>query len=133
MRPAYFSFELLARITGDRLYTSSNNDAVHAFLSYDKSYGLYSLLFWNFSSEPVSVSLHASGVSGKLIAKRRMLDAETPVEDENSRLRPLPDITLEEEKPAEVLLPAYGIQFMSLEPLHWPEQLLRARPIASGL
>ncbi|HWF66112.1 MAG TPA: hypothetical protein VN670_02335 [Acidobacteriaceae bacterium] len=119
VRPAYFAFELLSRVTGDRLYTSSNDDAVHAFLSYDKSYRIYSLLFWNFSSKPVSVSLQASGLSEKLIAKRRTLDAETPFQDENSRLRPLEDITLQPRSAqVKLLLKPYGIEFWSLEPIH---------------
>ena len=61
-----------------------------------------------------------------------MLDAETPSQDENARLRPLSDIALEKGKPVEVLLPAYGIQFVSLEPIHWQEQLLQTRQKVSG-
>jgi xylan 1,4-beta-xylosidase len=125
MRPAYFAFELLARVTGDRLGTSSNNDAVHAFLSYDKSYGVYSLLFWNFSPTPVSVSLRVSDLPETLIAKRRMLDAETLSQDENARLHPLEDITLQAgPAPIKVLLQPYGMEFWSLEPLHWKAHLL---------
>lgn len=132
VRPAYFSFELLSRVTGERLSAISSDDSVHAFLSYDKTYKLYSLLFWNFSPKPVSLHVLASGLSESLIGNRRMLDAETPSQDENSRLRPLTDIALKDGKSVEVLLPPYGIQFVSLEPLHWQEQLLQTRQKVSG-
>ena len=125
MRPAYFTFELLARLTGDRLEAISNDDHVHAFLTYDKTYRYYSLMFWNFSSKPVTVKLDLHGLPVTLNVHRRMLDATTPSEDENARLRPLDDVTLTPDSaPAEVHLEPYGIEFWSLEPLHWPAQIL---------
>jgi hypothetical protein len=125
MRPAYFSFELLAHVTGDRLQATSNDDTVHAFLSYDKSYAYYSLMFWNFSPEPVSVKLDLVGLQETLNAHRRTLDAATPFEDENARLRHLDDVALTSSSaPAEIHLDPYGIQFWSLEPLHWPAQIM---------
>jgi xylan 1,4-beta-xylosidase len=125
MRPAYFSFELLAHVTGDRLKAASDDDRVHAFLSYDKSYAYYSLMFWNFSAEPVSVKLDMVGLPETLSVHRRMLDAATPFEDENARLRHLTDVTLSSDSVlSEVHLEPYGIQFWSLEPLHWQTQIL---------
>ncbi len=125
MRPAYFAFELLARITGDRLQTVSDDDRVHAFLSYDKSYQYYSLMFWNFSSTPVTVKLKLECLPETLHAHRRVLDAATPFEDENARLRPLDDVTLTPgSTPADIHLEPYGIEFWSLEPLHWRAKLM---------
>lgn len=124
MRPAYFTFELLSRVTGDRLAANSTDDAVHSFLSYDKTYGVYSLLFWNFSATPVTVRLQIPDLPETLTAKRRQFDAEASSNDENVRLRPLPDVRLKAGSvPAEISLGPYGVEFWTLEPLHWPAQL----------
>ena len=129
MRPDYFSFELLARLTGTRLEAGSSDDTVHAFLAYDKLYRYYSLMFWNFSATPVSVKLDLKDLPYALMAHRRELDAETPSEDENAPLRPLDDITLSSDAPpAEIHLEPYGIQFWLLEPLHWRAQLMAPDP-----
>lgn len=134
MRPAYFSFELLARLTGDRLEASSNDDSVHAFLTFDKDYDYYSLMFWNFSAMPVDVTLNLQSLPETLTAHRRELDANTPSQDENARLHPLDDVTLTSSSaPAPIHLEPYSIQFWSLESLHWRTQLMgnRARPAAA--
>jgi xylan 1,4-beta-xylosidase len=125
MRPAYFAFELLSRVTGERLAADSNDDDVHAFLSYDKDYDIYNLLFWNFSATPVTVKLNAMELPETLIAKRRLLDAATPSSDENARLRPLDDVTLSPQAgSAEVTLQPYGMESWSLEPVGWQERLV---------
>ncbi len=125
MRPMYFSFELMARVTGDRFEASSDDDAVHAFFSYDKSYGIYNLLFWNFSATPVTVKLQEHGLAEILTAKRRRLDAKSPSEDENARLHPLPDLNLDPKAASvEIQLEPYGMETWALEPAHWPDQLL---------
>ena len=51
-RPAYFTFKLMSRLTGDRRPVGSSDPAMHAFLTYDASYDLYSLLIWNYSTQP---------------------------------------------------------------------------------
>jgi len=120
MRPAYFTFELLARVTGDRLEATSDDDSVHAFLAYDQLYKYYSLMFWNFSATPVTVRINTLGLPGTLTIHRRSLDAETSFQDENARLRPLNDTMLTQgSAPVEINLDPYGIQFWSIEPLHW--------------
>jgi xylan 1,4-beta-xylosidase len=125
MRPAYFTFEVLARITGDRLEATSNDDSVHAFLAYDQAYATYNLLLWNFSAEPVTVKLDVRGLKEVLIAHRRLLDAESASADENARLRPLPDSTLEpDSQPSAIQLAPYDIQSWAIEPLHWTTRLL---------
>jgi hypothetical protein len=133
MRPAYFSFEMLAHVTGDRLAATSDDEHIHAFLSYDKAYAYYSLMFWNFSPEPVSVKFELVGLPETLTAHRRVLDAATPFEDENARLRHLDDTELKKDAtPTEVHLEPYGIQFWSLEPPHWPMQILGRDPRHPG-
>lgn len=116
IRPSYFAFELLSRLTGDRLAAVSNDESVHALMTYDKSYGVYSLLFWNFSAEPIVVKVEPHDLTTRLTGKRRMLDADAPSNDENIRLRPLNDVKLgPESPPTEIRLGPYGIQFWSLE------------------
>jgi hypothetical protein len=116
VRPAYFTFKLMSRLTGDRLATGSTLDTVHSFLTYDASYDIYSLLMWNFSATPVRVELDVRDLPMKLVAKRRMLDAEAASSDENVRLRPLPDVTLTPGAQAGALtLEPYGMEFWSLE------------------
>ena len=133
MRPDYFSFELLAHVTGDRLGATSDDDRVHAFLSHDKSYAYYSLMFWNFSPDPVTVKLNLVSLPETLTAHRRELDATTPSEDENARLRHLDDGSLTSDTaPAEIHLEPYGIQFWSLEPLHWRTKLMGQDPVHPG-
>jgi hypothetical protein len=128
MRPAYFAFELLARLTGSRLAATSDDDSVHAFLAFDDSYDYYSLMLWNFSAEPVTVKMDLRGLPEILRAHRRTLDAATPFEDENARLHPLADETLTPNSaPTQVHLEPYGIEFWSLEPHHWSDRIL-AKP-----
>jgi hypothetical protein len=116
LRPTYFTFKLLSRLLGDRRAVRSTDPAVHAFLTYDQSYDLYSLLIWNFSPLPARVRLLASGVPGMLVIKRRLLDAAAPGSDENVRLQPLDDLQVAPEKPRlEWTLPPYGLEFWSLE------------------
>jgi hypothetical protein len=129
MRPAYFSFELLARLTGDRLDATSDDDSVHAFLAYDGLYKYYSLMFWNFSATPVTVRIDPLGLPGTLTVHRRELDAASPSEDENARLRPLDDTSLTQgSAPVEITLEPYGVQFWSLEPQHWRTVLMGREP-----
>lgn len=116
LRPAYFSFQLLSRATGDRLAATSEDENVHAFLTYDDSYKIYNLLVWNYSGTPVSLSINVIDLKRALVAKRRELDAQSISDDENVRLRPLPDLALSPgSEMAPVLLAAYGIQSWSLE------------------
>jgi hypothetical protein len=116
MRPAYFTFQLMSRLTGDRLAVESSGKAVHAFLTYDKSYDIYSLLMWNFSADPVSVEVDPRDIPMALVAKRRLLDAASPSSDENARLRPLDDLTLEPGSGSvKIRLEPYGVEFWSLE------------------
>jgi hypothetical protein len=125
MRPAYFTFELLARVTGDRLQADSTDESVHAFLAYDKAYETYNLLFWNFSGTPVTVKLDAQGLANALVAHRRLLDAQSPSEDENARLRPLPDVKLlPGSAPTEIRLAPYGMESWAMEPVDWLQRLL---------
>ena len=119
LRPSYFVFKLLSRLTGERLGVESDTSSVHAFLTRDDVYEVHNLLVWNFSPNPVTVRLEAKDLPSAVVAKRRSLDAATTSSDENLRLRPAPDVTLKPgDGPFELRLDPYGVEFWQLEPTH---------------
>jgi len=116
VRPAYFTFKLMSRLTGDRRPVESSDPALHAFLTYDESFDLYSLPIWHYYTQPAQVRLEAAGLAGALVAKRRFLDAAAPGADENLRLQPQGDFFVDSTKPPmEWTLAAFGVEFWSLE------------------
>ncbi len=117
IRPAYFAFKLLSRLTGDRLSFKSSDAAVHGFFTYDPLYLTNNLLIWNFSPQPVKVTIDAKDAPGKLLVRPELLDAMAASSDENARLRPLNPVTIEPGAfHTEVELEPYGIAFWSFEP-----------------
>ncbi len=115
-RPAYWSFKLLSRLTGERFAAESNDGAVHAFLTWDPLYELYNLLFWNFSSSPAQVEIAWSGLPYNAAAKRVTLDAVAGSAVENDRLRPQPPVKMAAGAGrATASLGPYGIEFWYLE------------------
>lgn len=94
VRPAYFTFLLLARLTGQRLDLSSSTDTVHGLAAFDSDFATYDVLLWNYSPNPASVSFNIAGLPKPLTAHRVHLDATAASDDENIRLRPLPALRL---------------------------------------
>ncbi|HZT31875.1 MAG TPA: hypothetical protein VFA33_18445 [Bryobacteraceae bacterium] len=88
VRPAYFTFRLLSRLTGERLALESADSSVHGFASHDAALGRYNILLWNFSPSPAAVQLKVAGAPSKLAGRQLVLDAVHPSDDENNRLRP---------------------------------------------
>jgi hypothetical protein len=117
VRPAYFTFKLLARLTGERLRLASDHPSVHGFAAYDETFQLYNLLLWNFSATPAQVELTLNDLPTDVLAKPLVLDAATPNNDENSRLRPEEPIKLNKDG-ASITAPfePYGVRFWSFEP-----------------
>ena len=117
VRPAYYAFKLLSRLTGGRLALDSLDPAVHGFFTYDPLYLTHNLLLWNFSPESVRVAIDAGDAPGKLLMRPEVLDATAPSYDENARLRPLETATIAPGPfHAEVELGPWGIAFWSFEP-----------------
>jgi len=116
VRPAYFAFLLLSRLTGTRHAAASPDPAVHAFLTHDPVYGHYSLLVWNYSASDVDLTVQTPDAPAALTIHRRRLDAATPSSDENARLHPLPRLLLQAgTNSLPIHLDPYGIEFWSLE------------------
>jgi hypothetical protein len=80
VRPAYFTFKLLARLTGDRLRLTSSRDTVHGLAARDDRYTAYqyNLLLWNYAAAPTQVEFVVENAPGNLTAKPVVLDAATP-------------------------------------------------------
>jgi len=116
VRPSYFAFKLLARLTGDRLKLDSPDSAVHGFATWDPKLLTYNVLLWNYSPAPAEVELAVEGASSDLTLRQLFLDAAAPSDDENVRLRPLPAHKLKQgPMQLKVNLGAYGITFLALE------------------
>ena len=117
VRPAYFAFKLLSRLTGDRLrVTTSDASGVHAFASRDDRQQVTSVLVWNFSSEPVKAHLQFTGRAKYALVRHQTLDALTGSSDENARLKAGPAIRWSEAaKGMDVVLEPYAVQFWSIE------------------
>jgi xylan 1,4-beta-xylosidase len=125
MRPSYFAFKLLSRLTGERLTLTSNDGAVHGLAAWDSTLQLYTIVLWNFSNVPAKVNFSVENSPYSLNLWQRILDAETSNNDENVRLRPLPwreldkpNMQLEFElKPYEVR----SLTFRKKGKIAWPE------------
>ena len=87
VRPTYFVFKLLSRLTGERLSLNSSSETVHGLASWDEKLQLYNVLIWNFSSSQARVNLAFSGMQGRFTARPIVLDATTTSNDENSKLK----------------------------------------------
>jgi hypothetical protein len=116
VRPSYFAFKLLSRLTGQRLRVVSSDAAVHGFATHDEKYRIDSLLLWNFSASPAEVELSLEDLPKDVLMRQITLDAMAPSDDENARLRPEPPTNLK--RGNHVLkagLDAYGVKFWSFE------------------
>lgn len=118
VRPAYFTFKLLSRLTGQRLRLTSDGPAVHGFLSRDERYSTYeyNLLLWNYSASPMQVEIRFENMPANLQAKPVVLDAATSSNDEIARLRPESPFQLRVDKPSfSISFEPYGVRFWSFE------------------
>jgi len=117
VRPAYYSFKLLSRLTGDRLRFESSDPAVHGFFTYDPMYLTHNLMIWNFSPNPVRINIAGSDVPDAVLMRPELLDATSPSYDENARLRPLDPVKITQGNlKTEVNLEPWGVAFWSFEP-----------------
>ncbi|HEX7361934.1 MAG TPA: hypothetical protein VF283_15700 [Bryobacteraceae bacterium] len=118
VRPSYFAFYLLSRLTGARLPLVSSSRTIHGFATHDDFLGVDSVMFWNFSNQPRHVEIIIDGSKEIMRAEPLMLDATAPSNDENSRLRPLPEIQIQNGKPVPIDLGPYGVMFWTIEKRH---------------
>ena len=113
VRPAYYTFRLLARLGGNRLALESPDSAAHGFATHDEALGRYNIMLWNYSKSPATVQLAVEGAPGRLAGKRLVLDALNPIDDENIRLRPEGSVALQTgSNRLEFALEPYGVTFL---------------------
>jgi hypothetical protein len=116
VRPSYFAFKLLSRLTGDRLGVESSHPSVHAFATHDEKYQIANFLLWNFSDEIANVDLRWEGLAKDVLLRSFTLDASASSSDENARLRPDRSIRLGRgNHRLKVVLEPYAIKFWSME------------------
>jgi hypothetical protein len=116
VRPSYFAFKLLSRLTGNQLTLESSDPAVHGFATHDELYQIDNVLLWNFSPSPATVKLSLEGLPRKMLVRHLTLDALAPSDDENARLRPQPRIWLAKgEHQVRAELGPHEIKFWSFE------------------
>ncbi len=90
IRPAYFTFKLLARLAGDQLRIDLPDSTVHGFATHDDRLRMDNLLLWNFSDRPAAVEVFLANLPKQTRVRHLTLDAATGHADENARLRPDP-------------------------------------------
>jgi hypothetical protein len=116
VRPSYFAFKLLSRLTGDSLRIVSSDRGVHAFATHDEKYEIDNLLVWNFSTSGAIVDLTWEGLPRDMLLRPITLDASAASSDENARLRPDRSKRLKKgDHHLEVTLDPYAIKFWSFE------------------
>jgi len=116
VRPTYFTFKLLSRLTGERLCLTSSSETVRGLASWDQRLQLYNVLVWNFSSSPAGVKLSFADTTSGLLARPIVLDATSASYDENSRLRIERPVELGPGGTSiEVQFEPYGVRFWSVE------------------
>jgi hypothetical protein len=116
VRPAYFVFKLLERLTGDRIALESSSTAVHGLATFDKPLGVSSILVWNYSDKATDVSVHLNNIPADTTASRYLLDATGANNEDTARLRPLPAQKLAKgDGNLSFRLEPWGITLVSLE------------------
>ena len=116
VRPAYFTFKLLSRLTGERLRVNGENRVIHAVATRDDRFRTYryNVLLWNFSASPAEVNLSFEGLPGNVTVKPVALDAASPSSDEMTRLRPERSFSLRPDQPQfQISVKPYEVRFWS--------------------
>ena len=121
LRPAFFTFRLLSRLTGKRLIveSSAGDSQPHLMAALDPTGDRINVLVWNFgvSAPPgAEAVIEFKGLRGDWRLRQIMLDAATPSNDENHRLRSSAPVTIPSEKPEfGIKLDPYEVSLITLE------------------
>ncbi len=117
VRPSYFAFKLLSRISGNRLPVESNAPGVHALAGYDPRLQMHNLIVWNFSGSDLKVDLILRNLPSNIRTRHLQLDAVSPNDDENVRLRTDPFQKLGKgDQKMNLSLEPFAIHYWSIEP-----------------
>jgi hypothetical protein len=115
VRPAYFLFKLLSRLSGTEVRAESDSPVVHALAATEES-KTCGVLLWNFSKSSMHVTLEVLNGPSAATVRTTVLDSMAPNDDDTTRLRPLEPMRFEDgavKLPLE--LEPYGVSFVSIE------------------
>lgn len=116
IRPAYYAFKLLSRMAGNQLKVSTTNDKVHGFATHDTKLDMHNMMLWNFSDQPVTVSLQLEALPKEMRVRHIVLDATGAGNEENQRLRPEPFVKFRKgNHQVSVTLEPWAVHYWSLE------------------
>ncbi|HVV73060.1 MAG TPA: hypothetical protein VHI52_16415, partial [Verrucomicrobiae bacterium] len=116
VRPAYFSFKLLSRLSAERLRLTSDRPDVHGFASHDPRLRMHNLLLWNFSTNSFHAEITLKSLPQNARYRHIRLDAQTASSDENHRLVPEPFTNLSRDNARlTVELGPYAVHYWSME------------------
>ena len=111
VRPAYFTFKLLSRLSGERLELISSHPKVHGFAVYDETGKSFKLMLWNFSDQPLSCNIQLKGLEDNMQLRHTMLDAlgEGKLREDKEDILAMGDNSLK------VDFEPYAVHYWSLE------------------
>jgi xylan 1,4-beta-xylosidase len=119
VRPSFFTFRLITRLTGDRLTAKAEGDKQpHMLAAFEPSRDRVNVLIWNYGqTAPADAGavLKFSGLEGKWKHWKTTLDAVTASNDENHRLRRGPITALPDSGEVELRLAPYEVSMLTLE------------------
>jgi hypothetical protein len=125
MRPLYFAFKMLSRLSGNRLEANSDRpEEVKVMAAYDPDQEMIQGLVWNFTAQATHnyrVNLLVRNLKGKTwIVRRIVLDSGTASNQENDRMRVVRNDTIQNatELADSFELPGYGVTLISLKRLN---------------
>jgi hypothetical protein len=107
---------LLSRLAGERLELTSSHPAVHGLAARDDQLRMFNVMLWNFSANTVQAEITFANLPRDLRLRHLTLDAASPSNDENLRLRPRPGVSVKKgENTMRTDFEAYGVQFWMFE------------------
>jgi len=116
VRPVYFAWKLLSRMSGERLPVSFSHPGVHGLAVLDTKLRMHSVLIWNFSPKSVSVTVRLKGLPQDVRLRHTELDAADGSNEETSRLRIGPANRLSQgDQQWTIPFEPYSIHYWSLE------------------
>jgi xylan 1,4-beta-xylosidase len=120
LRPSFFTFRLLSRLTGKRLALElpSETDGPHAIATIEPFGERVNILLWNFGlmGPPAKeVMLQIKGLQGKWRWTRTTLDAAASGNDENQRLNRTKASDVPEAAEIKTNLKPYQVSLITLE------------------
>ena len=90
VRPSYFVFRLLERLTGERIGVDSSSVNVHGLATVDESLGTVSVLLWNYSEKANDVDVHLKNLPADGNLRRYLLNTTASAIDDTARLESQP-------------------------------------------